>query len=367
MIKKNFYVLSILVLVFLLLAGAVTSAAEYKFTFSNYASEMDKTSVTFRYFIERLQEKVDDEIECRLFYSGSMGGVTEIVHLVDDGTLDFGMIYINYYPAEFPLNLVKSTPYTGSKPDSIVKAFEQLKSEFPEIRAEFDALNLKHMLTYASAATLGPVITKDIKIESVDDLKGLRVRAAGFDAETVDGWGMVPVRLGWPEIYEGFVRGVVDAVHGVDFNTTILDLNLHTEAKYFMNPGSGSPGPLDLIMNKDRYESLPPEIQKAIDEAIEEAKAFDIKLRAEYQTKAINKLLEEGCEYYQPSEDVLAELKELGSTPAYQAWIEDCVEAGYSQELAENILNRYIELNEEFNQESTWKSIAEEIAEIQAK
>lgn len=367
MFKKNFIGLVILVFVLLLVLGLSTSAEVYKFTFSNYASELDKTSVTFRYFVERLKEKVDDEIEFKYFYSGSMGGVTEIVHLVSEGTIDFGMIYINYYPAEFPLNLVKSTPYTGTKPDSVGKAYEQLKAEFPEIREEYNRLNLKHMLTYTSSATLGPVITKNKKINSVQDLKGLKVRAAGFDAETDAGWGMVPVRLAWPEIYEGFTRGVVDAVHGVDFNTTILDLNLHEIAKYFMNPGSGTPGTLDLIMSKERYNNLPPKIQKAIDESIEEAKKFDLELRAQNQTKAINKLLAAGGEYYTPSESVLAELKTLGSTPAYKAWIEDCVEAGYSQQLAEKILKRYIELNEQFNQESTWKSIAEEIKEIKGK
>jgi TRAP-type C4-dicarboxylate transport system substrate-binding protein len=365
MFKKNFFVLTILVLI-LLMAVGVTNAAEYKFTFSNYSSEMDKTSVTFRYFVERLKEKVDDEIEFRYFYSGSMGGVTEIAYLVGDGTIDFGMIYINYYPAEFPLNSVKSTPYTGLKPDSIAKAYDQLKEEFPEIRAEYEKLNLKHLLTYASSATLGPLITKDKKITSLEDLKGLRVRCAGLDAATIAGWGAVPVRLGWPEIYEGFVRGVVDAVYGVDFNTTILDLNLHEVATYFMDPGSGTPGTLELIMSKDRYNNLPPEMQEAIDDSIEEAKEFDLKLRAEYQTKAINKLLASGGVYYQPSESMLAELKALGSTPAYESWVQSCVEAGYSRQLAESVLKRYKELNEKFDQESTWKSIAEEIEEIKA-
>ncbi len=365
MFKKNFYVVTILVLV-LLLAVGVTSAETYKFTFSNYAAESDKTSVTFRYFIERLNEKVDDKVECRYFYSGNMGGPTEIAHLVDNGTIDFGMLYINYYPAEFPLNLVKSTPYTGFRPDSIGKAYDQLKEEFPEIRAEYDDLNLKHLLTYTSSATLGPVITKNDKITSAEDLKGLKVRAAGRDAVTVASWGMTPVRLAWPEIYEGFVRGVVDAVFGVDFNTTILDLNLHEEATYFMNPGSGTPGTLDLIMNKKRYESLPAHMQKAIDEAIEEAKEFDLKLRAEYQTKAIKDLLATGGVYYQPSEAVLAELKTLGATSAHKSWVRDCVEAGYSQKLAKNILERYIELNEKYDKESTWKSIAEEVEELKS-
>ncbi|MCF8009499.1 MAG: TRAP transporter substrate-binding protein DctP [Halanaerobiales bacterium] len=365
MLKKNLLIFTVMVFV-LIFAVGVVNAAEYTLVFSNYASEMDKTSKTFRYFAERLNEKTGDIFKFRYFYSGNMGGPTEIAHLVDKGTIDFGMLYINYYPAEFPLNLVKSTPFTGFKPDSIAKAYDQLKEEFPEIRAEYDALNAKHLLTYASSATLGPVITKNEKLMSLDDLKGLRVRAAGRDAVTVASWGMVPVKLAWPEIYEGFVRGVVDAVYGVDFNTTLLDLNLEQEADYFMNPGSGTPGTLDLIMNKDKYESFPPDIQKAIDEAVEEAKAYDLKLRAENQTKAINKLLEAGAVYYSPPQTVLDKLKSLGSTSAYKSWVNDCVKAGYSKELAQEILDRYIELNKQFDQESNWKSIETEIEEIQA-
>lgn len=365
MFKKNFYVLTVLVFV-LCLAVGVASAAEYNLTFSNYAAEMDKTSKTFRYFAERVEEKTDGRVGFRYFYSGNIGGPTEIAHLVDNGTIDFGVLYINYYPAEFPLNLVKSTPYTGFKPDSIAKAYDVLKEEFPEIKAEYDALNMKHLLTYASSATLAPVITKEEKLMSIDDLDGLTVRAAGRDAVTVASWGMVPVKLAWPEIYEGFVRGVVDAVYGVDFNTTVLDLNLEEEAQYFMNPGSGTPGTLDLVMNKDTYNNFPPDIKKAIDEAVKEAKIYDLKQRAENQTKAINKLLEAGSEYYQPPAAVVSKLETLGSTSAHKSWVRDCVDAGYSEALAESILERYVELNKQYDTESNWKSIAEEVEEIKA-
>lgn len=73
---------------------------------------------------------------------------------------------------------------------------------------------------------------------------------------------LVPLPL--PDVLPALQTGMVDVVYATYYTATALQW--HTEVKYMTNPGKfgGGYAPAMLIMRKDIYDSLPPDIQRAL-------------------------------------------------------------------------------------------------------
>lgn len=102
------------------------------------------------------------------------------------------------------------------------------------------------------------------EINSIDDLMGLKMRIPGLAGEVFAEAGGTAVRISGSELYTSLQTGVIDATEWVGpYND--LALGLHQVAKYYYYPGWHEPGAmLELIVNKDSYEALPPDLQAIV-------------------------------------------------------------------------------------------------------
>ncbi|MCB1675424.1 MAG: TRAP transporter substrate-binding protein [Halioglobus sp.] len=102
------------------------------------------------------------------------------------------------------------------------------------------------------------------EIESVEDLKGLKMRIPGLAGEVFAAAGGTAVRIPGSELYTSLQTGVIDATEWVGpYND--LALGLYEVAKYYYYPGWHEPGSmLELIVNKQSLEALPPDLQAIV-------------------------------------------------------------------------------------------------------
>ena len=104
-------------------------------------------------------------------------------------------------------------------------------------------------------------------IEKVDDLKGLKMRIPGLAGRVYQSLG-VDVRLLPPgEIFPALERGVIDAA---EFVGPYLDrqLGLQRAAKYYYTTGwHETATSSELIINKAKWNSLPPDLKAIIENA----------------------------------------------------------------------------------------------------
>ncbi|MFO7644619.1 MAG: hypothetical protein R6W95_09580 [Desulfosarcina sp.] len=108
------------------------------------------------------------------------------------------------------------------------------------------------------------------EIKSVDDLKGLKFRAAGLTAEIYRELGMSIITLPGGEIVSALERGILDGAEFMD-PTSDKDLGFHDVVKYYHAPGMHRhTGTLEFLVNKDAYDKLPPDLQKIVDIACRE-------------------------------------------------------------------------------------------------
>jgi TRAP-type mannitol/chloroaromatic compound transport system substrate-binding protein len=111
------------------------------------------------------------------------------------------------------------------------------------------------------------------EINSIEDVKGLKMRIPGSGGEVWDRLGGSAVTLPGGELYTSLQTGVIDATEWVaPYND--MAFGFHEVAKYYYYPGWHEPGStLELIINKSAFEALPKDLQTIVEAAARYANA----------------------------------------------------------------------------------------------
>ena len=152
------------------------------------------------------------------------------------------------------------------------------------------------------------------EINSLDDIKGLKMRIPGIGGEVLKRAGGIPVTLPGGELFTALQTGVIDATEWVGpYND--LTFGFHQAAKYYYYPGWHEPGSmLELLINKDQWEALPKHLQVIIETA---SKAVNQDILDEYtarNNRALRELVDvHGVELRKLPDDVIAEFKVIAN------------------------------------------------------
>lgn len=152
------------------------------------------------------------------------------------------------------------------------------------------------------------------EINSLEDIKGLKMRIPGIGGEVLKEAGGIPVTLPGGELFTALQTGVIDATEWVGpYND--LTFGFHQAAKYYYYPGWHEPGPmLELLINKDAWESLPTHLQVIIETA---SKAVNQDMLDEYLAKNNQALTElvnvHGVELRKLPDDVIEEFRKISN------------------------------------------------------
>ncbi len=129
-------------------------------------------------------------------------------------------------------------------------------------RELYEPFNLVPLLTGNTGVQMGGWFNKEIN--SVNDLKGLKMRIPGLGGEVLRRAGGTPVTLPGAEIFTALQTGAIDATEWVGpYNDA--SFGLHKAARYYYYPGWQEPGPgLETIINKNAWDSLPADLQAIV-------------------------------------------------------------------------------------------------------
>lgn len=149
------------------------------------------------------------------------------------------------------------------------------------------------------------------QINSIDDLKGLKMRIPGLGAEVLKKVGGLPVALTGGELFTSLDSGAIDATEWVGpYND--LAFGLHKAADYYYYSGWHEPGAsLEFTVNKQAFDALPKDLQAIIEVA---ARAVNQDMLDEYtaaNNDAMQALIHQhGVDMRPLPDDVIAALRE---------------------------------------------------------
>ncbi|MDO5511736.1 C4-dicarboxylate TRAP transporter substrate-binding protein [Corynebacterium sp.] len=221
-------------------------------------------------FMEEAESASDGQITFEMYSAGSLMPGGEMLQGVRVGTADIGRIISFYFPNELPasnwltdLGNVKSDSYPHGLIESALSG-QRLHMMDGPVKDEFEAYNLVPLVDYPTAQAYDLLCTRPV--ESAADAEGLRVRTGGaLHVNEVEAMGMVPVDLPVTEMYEGLQRGIVDCA-ALNLSGHI-NYSLWEVAPYYVPTAMSQLNMMPVVMNKDRWDSLPPEAQEILRDA----------------------------------------------------------------------------------------------------
>ena len=152
------------------------------------------------------------------------------------------------------------------------------------------------------------------EINSVEDLRGLKMRMPGIGGEILNRAGGTAVVLPGGELYTSLQTGVIDATEWVGpYND--LALGLHEVGRYYYYPGWQEPGAmLEFTINRDAWNELPADLQAIVTHA---TRAVNQDMLDEFTARnnaALQSLINEhGVELRRFPDDVLRKLQQSAS------------------------------------------------------
>lgn len=146
-------------------------------------------------------------------------------------------------------------------------------------------------------------------IESVADLKSLKMRMPGIGGRVLEKAGGTPVLLAGGELYTGLERGIIDATEWLgpfhDQSMGFQDI-----ADYYYAPGWHEPGTLlEFFVNKEVFEKLPPDLKQIVETACLSINHWVLSKMETSNAAALQSLIASGVKIRTFPEHVIAQLR----------------------------------------------------------
>lgn len=150
------------------------------------------------------------------------------------------------------------------------------------------------------------------EINSLDDIKGLKMRIPGLGGKVFAKAGGNPVLLAGSELYTALERNTIDATEWIGPYHD-QRLGLYRAAEHYYYPGWHEPGTvLELTINERAWNSLPADLQAIVNNA---AQAENLHMFSEMEQKNLSALQElrdrDSVKIHRFPQDVLDKLKAL--------------------------------------------------------
>ncbi len=204
----------------------------------------------FKALVESLS---DGKLEIKVDSTNKHKSAFGIFDFVKSGQYDIGQTASYYYGGKDPDTLFfSSMPFSMTTQEQTAWFYEGGGLELAnQVYAKH---NIEVMLGGNTGMQMGGWFRKEIN--SIDDLKGLKMRIPGFGGKVIAGVGAVPTNIPAGELYQALERGTIDALEWV---APGLDLRMgfHKVAPYYYT-GWHEPGTeLMYFFNTDTMEKLP--------------------------------------------------------------------------------------------------------------
>lgn len=213
----------------------------------------------------RLAKRITDLSGGRLTITPYAGGElvppTGVFDAVSNGVAEMGHTAPYYW-----LNKSKASAFFCAVPGGLT-SFEQNawlyfgggQKLWDELYAEF---GLKSFPAGNTGTQMGGWYNRELN--SVDDLKGLKMRIPGLAGEVLNRLGGSAQNIPPQELYSSMQSGVIDALEWVGPWNDIA-LGFHKVAKHYYGPGFHEGGPtLECMVNKKAYDALDDDLQKIV-------------------------------------------------------------------------------------------------------
>ena len=207
---------------------------------------------------EEIEKRSDGRIKITIFPGGTLTKANQCYDGVVKGISDIGMSCFAYTRGRFPVMAAVDLPH--GYPDG--KVATRVATEFYKSMSPKELDDVKVLYIHGH----GPGLLHTKKpVRTLEDMKGMKIRSTGLSARVVKALGGAAVAMPQNDTYEALQKGVVEGTF-----TPIETLKGWRQAEVIKCttecPGVGYTTSMFVVMNLKKWNALPKDLRKMIEE-----------------------------------------------------------------------------------------------------
>ena len=303
----------------LALAVGLTATASFADTRLRLSYNQPETSAAWQQvmapYAERLETLSDSELQVERYPGEVLHPVSDGFRAAATGITDVTSAWPLYQASSFALFHGLGLP--GAMPTSdiaTVRVMDELYARY--LRNEYERMRVR--LAF-NASTPSYDILAATPINSLDDLRGLRIRAGGSTAtEIVERLGAIPVTMSITDAYTAFQQGVVDGI--ILAAADMVAYRMIEVGSHYYQVGVARIA-IPHAVSASFYDGLSPDLQQVVAEAGTEAGYDYARMYTGLSENALAAMEAEGVSIVVPSAEDQARIAEL-LAPMWDGFVE---------------------------------------------
>ena len=240
---------------------AVAAEKPIKWRMANWGPRLPDLSVLYEGFVNDVKEASGGRLIIENVYDGEGIPGDQVLGAVETGLVEMGAPFVPYHVGELKAGTVE----TGLPGLTTTMEEQQMlidKRGWKEVlRKAYAEKNLYWLGIYSTPPTY--MITKN-PINSVDDLKKMKIRCAGAIAKFMRKLGASTITTPFTEAYMGFATGVYQGMAGNPI-VDIWDGKFYEVGKYLYPQIITGGLNQEIIINMDKWNSLPNDLKAILE------------------------------------------------------------------------------------------------------
>ncbi|WP_048307256.1 TRAP transporter substrate-binding protein [Halomonas sp. PR-M31] len=240
-------------------------AAEYEWTFQTSETSGEPQFEIKKAWADEVEEKSDGRIQIEILPVNAVVQANQTLQAVKSGILQGHLTDPSYFTGQNPaFGMLGNLVGAWGDPEEFLDYMRNAGGE--ELYNELVEPYGLHLI--GAAATGLEALPSKRPIRTVDDLKGLKLRAPeGMVYNIFEKAGATPVNLPGSEVYTALEKGVIDAADYTVFATNYQQ-GLYEFAPYPSYPGFHSLPMVAVSLNKDIWDSLPDDLKSMLESTV---------------------------------------------------------------------------------------------------
>lgn len=319
--EKNFLGIAVLIVMLLFVCSLFpvsVKAGPMTLSYANFPPAPTFPCVQMERWKKEVEQRTGGKVTINTFPGGTLLGAKNMYDGVVAGQADIGCLCMAYQPGRFVVTNATALPV--GFPDAKVASLTLWDIYNKYKPDEFEKVKVLTMFTCAPAN-----IYAKKPVRNLDDLKGLELRASGGVAQVLKALGATPVGMPQSETPEALQKGVVKGA--ASSLETLMDFK-YAETCRYVTIFNGPVYPFAVVMNLKKWNSLPEDVKKVMEDLGEE-QAF---WTGNYMDEHVNESIKWSEKNYniritQLSEEEMAKWNNR-LKPITEKWIENATARG---------------------------------------
>jgi len=247
---------------FMMMGGQTVFAEKVNWRLVTHAMPGTEQQRIAEVFAETVKTLSGGNFVITAYPAGVLFPVFETFDNIANGLVNAGMVYSAYWPGKDPL-----FNFT-TQPGSPLSTYAEGAYLVEKIEPWFEKLYAKHRLTYLGHAMVSPLyeqLMAVVPIDSIDKLKGLRIRASGIGGQYYRELGATTVSLSAPDIYTALQTRSIEAAEWTFWDEN-MRMGFHEVVTHVIDPAlqNGTCEYFPLVVNPRNWNALSQEYKDIV-------------------------------------------------------------------------------------------------------